>query len=126
MILVDTGPIVATASKRDEHHASCPTALSGLREPPLITSLVVMEVCYFLSTRASPTAEAPGDELVVIPHQAQMRNRPQSGRGVREGAGRWRGRADGLEAHVGGEVYGLRAFVQRGQDGSRTCRNPRH
>ncbi|MDQ2707527.1 MAG: PIN domain-containing protein [Actinomycetota bacterium] len=54
MILVDTGPIVAAASKRDEHHASCLAALSTLLEPPLITPLVVMEVCYFLSTRASP------------------------------------------------------------------------
>ena len=58
MILVDTGPIVAAASKRDEHHATCLAVLSSLREPPLITSLVVMEVCYFLSTRATPAAEA--------------------------------------------------------------------
>lgn len=58
MILVDTGPVVAAASKRDEHHTTCLTALSRLREPPLITPLVVMEVCYFLSTRATPAAEA--------------------------------------------------------------------
>lgn len=58
MILVDTGPIVAAASKRDEHHAVCLTALNSLREPALITPLVVMEVCYFLSTRASAAAEA--------------------------------------------------------------------
>ena len=58
MILVDTGPIVAAASKRDAYHAPCLDALSSLREPPLITPLVVMEVCYFLSTRATPTAEA--------------------------------------------------------------------
>ena len=54
MILVDTGPIVAAASRRDQQHATCLAALSALREPPLI----VMEVCYFLSTRATPTAEA--------------------------------------------------------------------
>ena len=58
MILVDTGPIVAAASKRDNHHAACLAALSALREPPLITPLIVMEVCYFLSTRATPAAEA--------------------------------------------------------------------
>ncbi len=58
VILIDTGPIVAAASKRDQHHATCLAALSSLREPPLITPLVVMEVCYFLSTRASPAAEA--------------------------------------------------------------------
>ena len=32
--------------------------MSNLHEPPLITPLVVMEVCYFLSTRANPAAEA--------------------------------------------------------------------
>lgn len=58
MILVDTGPIVAAASKRDQRHADCLRALSNLREPPLITPLVLMEVCYFLSTLASPAAEA--------------------------------------------------------------------
>jgi len=58
VILIDTGPIVAAASKRDQHHAACLAALSALREPPLITPLVVMEVCYFLSTRATPAAEA--------------------------------------------------------------------
>ena len=58
MILVDTGPLVAAASKRDEHRAACLAALSSLREPALITLLVVMEVCYFLSTRATAVAEA--------------------------------------------------------------------
>lgn len=58
MILVDTGPIVAAASKRDQRHAECLAALTELREPPLISPLVVMEVCYFLSTRATPAAEA--------------------------------------------------------------------
>jgi predicted nucleic acid-binding protein len=57
VILIDTGPIVAAASKRDQHHAACLAALDSLREPPLITPLVAMEVCYFLSTRATPAAE---------------------------------------------------------------------
>lgn len=58
MILVDTGPLVAAASKRDRHHAACLAALSNLHEPPFITPLVVMEICYFLSTRATAAAEA--------------------------------------------------------------------
>jgi predicted nucleic acid-binding protein len=33
-------------------------ALGSLREPPLITPLVLIEVSYFLSTRATPAAEA--------------------------------------------------------------------
>ncbi len=40
MILVDTGPIVAAASKRDQHHETCLTALRDLREAALITPLV--------------------------------------------------------------------------------------
>ena len=51
MILIDTGPIVAAATKHDQHHAVCLAALSALREPPLITPLALMEG-YFLSTRA--------------------------------------------------------------------------
>jgi hypothetical protein len=46
VILVDTGPIVVPASKRDQHHATYLAALNALREPPLITPLAVMEVCY--------------------------------------------------------------------------------
>jgi uncharacterized protein len=66
VILIDTGPIVAAASKRDQHHASCLTALSALREPPLITPLIVMGVCYFLSTRATPAAEAATLRSVAV------------------------------------------------------------
>jgi uncharacterized protein len=58
VILVDTGPIVAAASKRDEHHATCLAALGNLLERALITPPVAMEVCYFLSTRATAAAEA--------------------------------------------------------------------
>ena len=56
-VIIDTGPIVAAASVKDQHHDACVAALRGLHEPPLIT-LVVGEVCYFLNTRATPAAEA--------------------------------------------------------------------
>jgi predicted nucleic acid-binding protein len=56
--LIDTGPIVAAASQRDQQHAACLAALNALQESPLITPLVLMEVCYFLSTRATAAAEA--------------------------------------------------------------------
>ncbi|GAA1872681.1 hypothetical protein GCM10009836_62010 [Pseudonocardia ailaonensis] len=60
MILVDTGPIVAAASVRDQHHSRCAEVLTSLREAPMITPLVVGEVCYFLSTRAgAPVFELP-------------------------------------------------------------------
>ena len=57
-VIIDTGPIVAAASVKDQHHDACVAALRRLHEPPLITSFVVGEVCYFLNTRATPAAEA--------------------------------------------------------------------
>jgi len=58
VIVVDTGPIVAAASVRDADHAASLAALSALREPALMSPFVATEVCYFISTRATPTAEA--------------------------------------------------------------------
>ena len=59
MILVDTGPVVAAASPSDDHHVACLGALSELRGPGLlITPFCALEVCYFLSLKASARAEA--------------------------------------------------------------------
>jgi uncharacterized protein len=59
VIIVDTGPIVAAASRNDKDHVECAAALKRYhRERPLITPLVVTEVCYFLQTRAGAVAEA--------------------------------------------------------------------
>jgi len=58
VIVVDTGPVVAAASVRDADHAASLAALSALREPALMSPFVATEVCYFLSTRATPAAEA--------------------------------------------------------------------
>jgi len=58
VILIDTGPIVAAAAPRDSRHAECVDLLSRLPEPPVISPFVATEVCYFLSTRATPAAEA--------------------------------------------------------------------
>jgi predicted nucleic acid-binding protein len=38
VILIDTGPIVAAASKRDQHHASYLTALRLAQRATVITS----------------------------------------------------------------------------------------
>lgn len=58
MIVVDTGPIVAAASKKDPDHDASMAALTSLREPPVISAFVAAEVCYFLDTRTTPATEA--------------------------------------------------------------------
>jgi predicted nucleic acid-binding protein len=59
VIIVDSGPLIAAASTSDTHHASCAAALQQVRtQHPMITPMVVTEVCYFLQTRADAKTEA--------------------------------------------------------------------
>lgn len=58
MILVDTGPLVAAANRRDEHHAASVRALTSARPPRLVPGLVIAEVCYLLARDAGPSVEA--------------------------------------------------------------------
>lgn len=43
MILVDTGPLVAAANRRDAHHAVSVAALAAARPPRLVPGLVIAE-----------------------------------------------------------------------------------
>lgn len=73
MLIVDTGPLVAAADRRDRGHERCIELLSTARGPILVPALVVSETAYFLRRRLGPYAElafaqsiADG-ELVVEP-----------------------------------------------------------
>lgn len=58
MILVDTGPLVAAASRSDAHNAACVAALQAARPPRLVPGLVIAEVCILLARDGSAAVEA--------------------------------------------------------------------
>lgn len=58
MILVDTGPLVAAANRKDAHHAACVAALVAARPPRLVPGLVIAEVSYLLARDAGAEVEA--------------------------------------------------------------------
>ena len=58
MILVDSGPLVAAANRRDKHHSASVQALSAVRPPRLVPGVVIAEVSYLLGRDAGPSVEA--------------------------------------------------------------------
>lgn len=57
MLVVDAGPLVAAANRRDRNHERCIDLLTRAPHPLLVPSLVVTEVAYFLADRIGPHAE---------------------------------------------------------------------
>jgi predicted nucleic acid-binding protein len=73
LLIVDAGPLYATAAARDPNHSRCVDLLSGATGPLLVPTLVVAEVAYLIQDRLGPHAElafgralADG-ELVLCP-----------------------------------------------------------
>jgi len=58
VILADTGPLVAVANRRDQHHAACRELLETHTGPVLVPAPVVVEVCQLLASRRGTRAEA--------------------------------------------------------------------
>jgi predicted nucleic acid-binding protein len=58
MILVDTGPLVAAASRSDTHNAACVAALQTASLPRLVPGLVIAEVCFLLARDGGAAVEA--------------------------------------------------------------------
>jgi len=58
MILVDTGPLVAAANRKDADHDASVKALAGAQAPRLVPGLVIAEVAYLLARDAGASVEA--------------------------------------------------------------------
>ncbi len=58
MILVDTGPLVAAANRRDENHDRCLSALASASRPRLVPGPVIAETCFLLARDAGHRVEA--------------------------------------------------------------------
>lgn len=57
MLVVDAGPLVAAAARRDRNHGRCVELLSRATPPLIVPALVVTEVAYFLADRLGRVAE---------------------------------------------------------------------
>ncbi len=58
MLVVDTGPLVATADRADKDHAACRALLEGDEGPLVTTGLVIAEAAYLIDRQLGPAAEA--------------------------------------------------------------------
>ena len=58
MILVDTGPLVAAANRKDARHAESVATLAAAARPRLVPGLVIAKVCYLLARDAGTAVEA--------------------------------------------------------------------
>jgi predicted nucleic acid-binding protein len=58
MIIIDTGPVVAAANRKDRDHLQCVDLLQTYPGPLVLPSPLLAEIGYTLSSRAGATAEA--------------------------------------------------------------------
>ena len=58
MLIVDTGPLLATADRSDPAHAACRTLLEGEPGSLVTTAMVIAEAAYLICRQLGPTAEA--------------------------------------------------------------------
>ena len=58
MLVVDTGPLLATADISDKDHAACRALLEGDEGPLVTTAMVIAEAAYLIDRLLGPRAEA--------------------------------------------------------------------
>lgn len=57
MLIVDTGPLLATADRNDPAHTACRTLLESDPEPLITTAMVTAEAAYLICRQLGPSAE---------------------------------------------------------------------
>ncbi|MFE7901687.1 hypothetical protein ACFU3E_30135 [Streptomyces sp. NPDC057424] len=58
MIVIDTGPVVAAANRKDDYHLQCVDLLQNFPGPLLLPTPLLTEIGYMLASRAGARAEA--------------------------------------------------------------------
>jgi hypothetical protein len=58
VIVIDTGPVVAAANRKDDYHEQCVELLQGFPGPLLLPAPLITEIGYMLHSRAGAKAEA--------------------------------------------------------------------
>lgn len=51
MIVIDTGPVVAAANRKDDYHKPCVDLLQGFPGPLLLPAPLITEIGYMLQSR---------------------------------------------------------------------------
>jgi hypothetical protein len=57
VLIVDTGPLLATADRADRDHAACRTLLEGDEGPLVTTAMVIAEAAYLIDRQLGAKAE---------------------------------------------------------------------
>jgi len=58
VLIVDTGPLVATADRADRDHVACRELLESDEGPLVTTAMVIAEAAYLIDRQLGPKAEA--------------------------------------------------------------------
>jgi uncharacterized protein len=58
VIVIDTGPVVAAANRKDDYNEQCVQLLQGFPGPLLLPAPLITEIGYMLHSRAGTKAEA--------------------------------------------------------------------
>jgi uncharacterized protein len=58
VLIVDTGPLLATADRADKDHVACRELLENDEGPLVTTAMVIAEAAYLIDRQLGPKAEA--------------------------------------------------------------------